>query len=252
MTTALDVITDAMKLLGVLQAGETPNAVDGNDALFRLNALLDAWNAERLTCFCDQTASLVYVAGQQVYTVGVGGDFNVGRPDQIIRAWSRTPSGQDIQQYLFTEQEWDNIPLKNTPGTFPIVVWYNPQYPLGQLNCYPNPNAASYTQFLRFKSVLAAFPSLSTAVTLPAGYLDALIKNLAVDAFPYWGGNPPAWLIEERNPMSAQAAKRRIESVNVLNTMTKLQSDAPRGQGRGFQMDRNIQADTANPPGVFG
>lgn len=252
MTTALDIVSDAMKLLGVLQAGETPSAVDANDALFRLNTLLDAWNSERLSCFCDQTASLAYVAGQNPYTVGTGGDFNVGRPTELIRAWARTPSGQDIQQYLLTEQEYDAIPLKTTGGTFPIAVWYNPQYPLGQLNVYPVPNAASYTQFLRFKSFLTAFATLATTVSLPPGYLDALIKNLAVDAFPYWGGNPPAWLTTEQNPASAQAAKRRIEAVNVLNQSTKLRNDAPSGRGAGFQMDRNIQTDTLNPPGIFG
>lgn len=252
MATALDIIGDSMKLLGVLQAGETPSAIDANDALFRLNTLLDAWNAERLSCFCDQTASLPYVAGQQIYTVGVGGDFNVGRPTELIRAWARDPSGQDIQQYLLIEQEWDAIALKNTPGTFPVAVWYDPQYPLGQLNCYPNPSDTTYTQFLRFKSALAAFPTLATVASLPPGYQDALIKNLAVDAFPYWGGNMPEWLVSDKNPRSAQAAKRTIEAVNVLNQATKLMNDAPSGRGSGFQMERNIQTDTLNPPGVIG
>ncbi len=248
MTTALDIVTDAMKLLGVLQTGEVPSAVEGNDGLFRLNTLLDAWNAERLACFCDQTASLAYVANRQLYTVGVGGDFNVGRPDKLIRAWARDPNGQDIPQYLFTEGEWDRIPLKNTPSTFPVIVWYDPQFPLGNLNVWPNPNATTYTQFLRFKAVLAQFAALSTSVSLPAGYRDALIKNLAIDMFPYFGGNPPQWLMDERNPMGAIEAKRRIERVNVNVTMAVMESDAPMGSGSGMMMERNILTDTFNPP----
>lgn len=46
--TALDIIKGAMRLIGVLAAGEVPRAEDAQDALLSLNAMINDWQNEPL------------------------------------------------------------------------------------------------------------------------------------------------------------------------------------------------------------
>jgi len=43
MTTALDLVTQAMKSIGVLEQGETPSGAEGVDGLAALNQMLSSW-----------------------------------------------------------------------------------------------------------------------------------------------------------------------------------------------------------------
>ena len=51
MTTAQDIITDSLNILGVYAAGETISDADLEQAFTRLNDMLDSWSNESLTCF---------------------------------------------------------------------------------------------------------------------------------------------------------------------------------------------------------
>lgn len=70
MSTALDVITGALRKINVLAAGEVPNAQESADALAVLNDLLDTWSTEHLTVFNNSENLLILTPGKTTYTVG--------------------------------------------------------------------------------------------------------------------------------------------------------------------------------------
>src|SRR4029453_10905110 len=76
--TGLAVLTDALKLLGVVAGHEVPTATEQQDALARLNELVDAWGTQPDTMWVPRRAVLPLVAARGVYTSGVGGYFDLG------------------------------------------------------------------------------------------------------------------------------------------------------------------------------
>lgn len=76
-TTALDLITGALRNINSLEAGEVPNANDSNDALQILNDMLESWTIEKLFVFSSTENKYILVPGQYQYTIGnpVGGTF---------------------------------------------------------------------------------------------------------------------------------------------------------------------------------
>lgn len=46
MTTAADIVSSALKMIGVVDAGETPSATDADDGLTKLNDMIQSWAAK--------------------------------------------------------------------------------------------------------------------------------------------------------------------------------------------------------------
>lgn len=69
-TTALDLITGALRNINALESGEVPTAQDANDALQVLNDLLESWSIEKLFIFSSTENRFVFNPGQYQYTIG--------------------------------------------------------------------------------------------------------------------------------------------------------------------------------------
>ena len=76
-TTALDLITGALRNINALEAGETPNATDSADALQILNDLMESWSQDGLTLYGSNENILTLTPGKYQYTIGnyTGGTF---------------------------------------------------------------------------------------------------------------------------------------------------------------------------------
>ena len=70
MTTAIDIISRALKDIGALEAGETPTPDAATDALDMLNDLLDQWSNEDQIVFNFTEIIFPIVQGQTQYTIG--------------------------------------------------------------------------------------------------------------------------------------------------------------------------------------
>ena len=73
MTQPIDIISGALRSIGALEAGETPDATTANDAFILLNDMLDQWSNESL--MIHYTSEIVHslLGGTYQYTVGPGG-----------------------------------------------------------------------------------------------------------------------------------------------------------------------------------
>lgn len=212
--TGNDLIASALRLIGVLASGESPSAAEANDCLTILNQLLDLWNAERQLIFTIQMNEFPAVLGQQTYTLGTGGNFNMTRPARIERYsvvnLNNPAQPLELPLDILTHELWANIPVKIINSSLATKVYDDGAFPLRNINYWPIPTTNPVN--FRFYSWVAlnAFPDLVTDETFPPGYLKALRYNLAVDLAPEFGvGVPP------EVAAVAASSKGALKSINT-------------------------------------
>lgn len=218
MTTARDVIQDALESIGVYAAGEVITDADAERALIVLNDMLDSWSNESLTCFAILEQSVALTVGKGTYTLGSGGDVAV-RPIRIIEgvgaAYIQDSNNNNYPVDVVPRDKWNLIGNRGSTVTsnVPDMIFFDPQFPLANLNVFPFPNVGGYTMFWESYLQLTDFSTLTTAASLPPGYLLALKRNLAIEVWPYFKtdeSTPSPVLIE-----SASKAKGNIKRSNT-------------------------------------
>lgn len=183
MASAFDIITSALRLIGVLADGEQPSDVVANIGLSVFNDMLDAWNAERQAIFTTRSDDFPFVLGQQSYTLGTGGNFNIPRPariDSMSAILLDNPANPiEVPMAMYTVEDWQNeIPVKVVSGSFPQICYDDGGFPLRTLNFWPIPTNQSNKVRIYGWQALAAQTMLSL-VTFPPGYAEAIRYNLA-------------------------------------------------------------------------
>lgn len=92
-SSALDLITGALRNINALEAGETPNAQDAADALQVLNDMLESWSVDHLFIYASVENLLTFVPGQYQYTIG---NYTAGTFIGTLVSGSPTISGVTI------------------------------------------------------------------------------------------------------------------------------------------------------------
>ena len=235
--TVRDIVTDALREIGVLAAGETPTAEDASGGLSTLNDLIDQWAAERLAIYTLTRTTWTIVSGTQNYTVGTGGTVNIVRPVYIDHVhFVDTSPDPDIEYQLtpLTDDAWSRVPIKTLTSPYPTCWYYNPTFPLGTLSLWPVPTSATLLGAAYAPQAVAEFTSLDTAVALPPGYRRMLVKNVAVCLCSGYERDPRPDLKEDA-----------VESMAVVKRSNKRLMDmqiegGALGQGQGRKYTYNI------------
>lgn len=180
MATVLEIITDSMQDAGILSSNETPNASDAQKAFRLLNRMLDADSTEDLMIYNNVQEVFNLVSGQQVYTIGVGGDFNTTRPIDITEIYMRDTNGNDLPVAMLSYAQYADILSKPITATIALSAWYNSGMPTSSITFWPVPAQTSYRAVIWSWKPLTAFTTLADSVILPPGYEDYIESNLAV------------------------------------------------------------------------
>ena len=218
MATARDVITDALRELGVLAAGETATTDDADSGLQSLNRLIDQWAAESLLIYSETRTETAVVPSQASYTVGAGGDINVAWPRFLedVR-WQDTTPSPDAEYPLrkLTDRDWQRLGQKDLTSVYPSEYYYNPTFPFGTLWLWPIPTGTTLQIVTYHKAAVAEFTALNTVLSLPPGYRRMLVKNLALDLAPSYGKQVDGALVEAARESLAvvQRANRRLRDL---------------------------------------
>lgn len=218
---AQDLIASSMRLIGALASGETPTGAEASDALLVLNQMLDSWNAERLMIFTISIAEYPLVVGQQTYTLGTGGNFNAARPAKIERmsivSLMNPAQPLELPMQYFTTKDWqEQIPVKLINSTLPLVVYDDGAFPLRNLNFWPIPTINVNTRIYSW-TALSSFANLTTDLTFPPGYLEALRYNLAARLMAEMPGdfNQITGALVPKLAMDALARIRDMNTVEI-------------------------------------
>ncbi len=224
MTTAQDIIDDALQTIGSYAPGESRDSADYQMSLTKLNDMVDSWSNEQLSCFVILEQSVALQVGVDSYTVGVGGVVNGQRPLKLISgdgsAYVQDSNGNNFSIEVLTRDKWNLISNRSslTQSNIPQVIWYDPTFPLGTVNFWPMPNAAGYTAYWDSYSQLQSFPTLLTVVQLPPGYKRALGLNLALEVWPLFkpdNTNPSNILVSNAREAKANVKRTNIQAVEA-------------------------------------
>jgi hypothetical protein len=212
MATATSIITDALKEIGVVADGETPSSSESSDGLRALNRLMALWSNDQSFAWVANTVSKP-LTGQSSYTIGPTGDVVATRPISIETA-TVVRDGITYPVQVVDNQKWDSISYKAANGANTSIIYYAAEVPNGIVNVWPI--ATGCTLNVRVINLVTSFPDLGTDVTLPPGYEEAFIKNLAVNLAPSYKA--------QVDPLTLKAAQISMRSItrtnNVIPTMS--------------------------------
>lgn len=200
VTTARDIITLAMKEAGILGVGQTALAEDMTDGFTYLSRMMAAWQVERwmIPALIDIKITL---SSKKSYTIGVGGDFNITRPNDIKGAYivqlntGTTPVSLQMAK-IFSYEDYIRIAVKDL-NSLPDHFFYDAAWAggLGNIFFWPIGNS-SYEAHILVEAQLsfplaaqnppAAGTGLDTVFSLPPEYLEAIHYNLAIRMFSGW------------------------------------------------------------------
>jgi hypothetical protein len=208
--TALSIIKRAMRLAGVYSIGEEPSADETDAGILALNGMIETWANETLMIYAHTLDAIPMVANTGLYTLGPTGTVATVRPIEALDMSYVSYQGISYPCPLMTIEQYNSIPFKAMTAQFPWTLWYEDQYPSGELTVYPTPLDTSTLNFWS-KKQLTGFTALTDEVSLPPGYFDALCFNMAV----YWGPEFDGTQIPPQVMQQAINTKRLIKRMNT-------------------------------------
>lgn len=212
MTKVRDIITDALVELGIQDPSENINAQAAQHALREFNRMIQTWNIDGLLVYTSNRVLFPLVVGKQVYSIGVGGDFNTTTPirpgqiDMVSVLFGNPPV--EIPIDILNDEEWRDISVKQVDSTFPLMVWSNGNHPLNQLTFWPVPKMVN-SVVLYLWGEATSFTDINADVVFPQGYEDLMVPSLAIRLSPSYGVQPNAM-----TGAKAQQAKTLIRRMN--------------------------------------
>lgn len=228
MTTAYDIIHGALRKIGAIAVGETLAPEDSTTGLEQLNAMLDLWSTEHLAVFNNTETVLQLQAGKASYTVGTGGDFDMPRPLRISGAYTRLNTSGSAVDFPCAEVDYTRyarIGLKDQPGPWPKVMYFNTSFPLAEMIFWPVPSQG--VEFhLWADMVFSQLANLTDTVSMPQGYLIALQTNLALLLAPEYGVQPSPDLVQ-----LARSSKKALKALNATPQAVSTYDGALVGSG---------------------
>lgn len=187
--TGTSLVTASLRLIGALASGEPPGANESTDGLAALNRMIASWSNESLMIFREAPETFALIASQRSYTMGTGGNFNTTRPQRIERALLQvagTSPTVELPIKILNLDEYADITIKDLTSTLPAYLYNDDSYPLASLSFWPVPSGIQNVVLYSWKP-LTTWTDVTTDVTFPPGYEEALVYNLAIRLAPEYG-----------------------------------------------------------------
>ena len=150
--------------------------------------------------------------GIQQIEYTICGDFKMARPLRITNAFTRINtqgSGLDYPIEIIDKTQYSRIGFKAISAPWPVAVWYNPTWPLGQLFFYQNPSGAGELHIYA-DLILSTVQDLTDEIVMPQGYSRFLKRKLARELAPEFGA---IW-----TPDMERLTKEAEDNVKSLNS----------------------------------
>jgi hypothetical protein len=207
--TALELITSALRVLGIVAEGEAPSNESAEDALASLNLLFDSWGLSGIV-HGTITRSVAWPSGTGSLSLGPTGDVVGVRPTSVRRSSYYNDGDTDDELTLISEGEYHALALKDLAGP-PHSLWINYTYPDAILSIYPVPTE-NVTLYLTSEENFDQATDLAQVIAVPPGVGRALKYELAVELAPEYGVDPSP-TVRSR----AWQATRWVKRTNMKN-----------------------------------
>lgn len=249
----LDIINSAARKINILQVGETLQDDDANVALYQFSNMIDSWSNQRLLIYEIQSMIFNFTSGQQVYTLGPGGDwdtsiYGLARPIRIEDAYVIYANGAnsqavDLRIKPLNSSQWASIAVKSTTSTFATAYYDDGNFPLRNISFWPIPTSAQSIRLWTWQPLVDfTAANLTTLVEYPPGYVRAFEYNLAIALAAEWGKS-----IDESVVAIADSTLASIRSSNTVVPVSRIDSGIA-AKNRTWNW---ITGDTVNVPGPY-
>jgi hypothetical protein len=212
---ATDLITRALRLLGVVSVIDTPEAEYLAAGKVALDDFVDSLGLERAAIFTIGRHVYPLSTGVASYTIGLGGDFNQVRPVWIDRASVRpNRSASPVMEMSIgrpmTIAQWQGLQVKGASGSHPFQIYYDQAHSAGLGTIYldPVPDNNLSDLVLYTPEAPSTFVDLTTVYALPQGWARMLRYNLAVELADDFPAIPLSPRVERKAKESLAAVKR--------------------------------------------
>jgi hypothetical protein len=209
---ALDIITQAMQEIGVLDPNETPTGPESNTGLIKLNRMLDSWNTDKRYVYSVEFDQFTIQPNIQPQTIGPSGMFfRNQRPVKLESAQLILNNVTPNIRYPINVRDWEWWAAKSAfevQANYPTDVYYDNAWPNGNLYLWPIPQTAYLLELVLW--TLIDQVTLNESMCLPPGYSDAIIYQLAIALCPSFDVSASRELI-----LLAKTAMDRIASPNI-------------------------------------
>ena len=181
MSTAQDIIIQALTTLGELGQNEPASADDLSYCLTRLNGMIDSWSTERLSLYMMTQGLYTLTANTQDYSIGPSVTLSSGTRPALIETASMIVTGTIRNPMnMLSSKQWAVIPEKGLTGLLPTDLYVDQNYPNVGLHVWPIPSGTPAME-LFYWAPLQQFASLSASLSMPYGYQDALTFGLMLN-----------------------------------------------------------------------
>lgn len=170
--TAREVITHALRMIGVAAVFEDASGEDASIAMRQLNLMLKGWQNAGPHIFRQTEGSATLVTSTASYALSP-------RPYRVLDARYRDANGRDLPMLELTRQEYYDLPLKTSTGV-PTTYYFDHQRAAGTLYVWPVP-ASVTTETIRYtyQRVFEDIDDLANEIDVPSEHLDLVTYALA-------------------------------------------------------------------------
>ena len=220
--TARNLVTDALRTLGVVDAISTPSAEEIGHGLNEFNNLVATLDLDNLYPYTSTINSGALIAGQNIYTIGTSADINTTRPNSI-QTFAIEFGGVYRPLEFFNSESFDDRARELDTTGIPYLFTYRSDFPFSKIEIYPTPDSNyNFTMTSKFKQLEYG---LNDTIDLPSGYYPMLQYNLALLLNIHYPNPAKYQMLQERAVQMLGAIKR-------LNSKPRdMKSDYPSRSG---------------------
>jgi hypothetical protein len=223
-------IKQALRDCGRLQYGSTPPSEAVDDALSRLNDIINTWQTQGLKLWLNSIVSITLVGGTASYTIGPAASPATLKPARILAGWyvSSTGARRPLHPYSWT----DYLGLSNLTSSGSINGYFVDKQQLNlvvKLWSVPSTTEALGTVELLRQQMAVSWTELDETVAFPVEWFQALRWALADEMC---SGQPQ--LIMERCERKAMMYRELLEDWDVEDASTRIAPDMSYGSPSRF------------------
>lgn len=208
-----ELVSEALRRLGVLEEGGTATANQLSEFAITLNIMLKHWQTHGSNLWVIKRKEITTVANQVSYTLGrSAADVTMDRPLEVIRAYRReTATAIDTELQVYSKAEYLAQGDKDSAST-PLAVYYDPQLTNGVLYIWPTADAtfvANNTISIIYRKPFDDMDAGSDDFEFPAEWYEPIVLGL-MDRQSFRYGIPP----RDRQLLKQEAAMALLEALS--------------------------------------
>lgn len=172
------VITGALRKLGVLPSGGTPTAAQVADCKDSLNAIVKNLQAKGMPLWKITSTTFTTVDGTAEYTIGDGEDVDAPKPLRVHQALRITSGAENVPLQVLNRYDFNNLPNELSEGV-PVQLYYQPLRTTGTIRLWPIPTDSTTEIVIHYQAMFEDMDGATDDFDFPSEWIQPIIYLLA-------------------------------------------------------------------------